>query len=562
MKPFRRETALYLLAFVLALAVRVIKLGAPPLTDLEAGWALQALRVTQGANPALGSQPAYVLLTSILFFLYGSGTNFLARLVPALTGSALVFVPYLFRDRLKPRPGLILAFFLALDPGLTALSRQAGSSILAVTFLLSAWGFWNQKQARWAGIFFGLALLSGLSLWAGLLGLALTWAIRQGMERGSQTGSAPRPARSEWISALWFAAGTIIVAGTLFFLAPNGLGAWMSSLPDYLRGWTQVSGVSSGWMGSSLIAYQPLAVILGLIAIVRGWIYGSRRVMRLSLWAAVAFLLALFYPAHQASDLAWMLIPLWSLAALELARNVRVFPQERKEVLGVAGLSALILIFMWLDFLAFLQAGAPSDQATVRMWLLFGSLFLLVVSVLLVAVGWSMRSARLGAVWGIAAALGLYSFAALTGAAGLRAAPGAELWSAGSAPAQADLLLTTVNQMSDWSRNNINAQPVTIAGIDSPALEWLLRDRKVDVVAALDAASSPPMVITTDQNDPSLNAGYRGQSFIWRQEPLWANASFSDGLRWIAFRQMPQSSETIIVWVRSDLFIDSTAPKP
>src|SRR5581483_9036019 len=456
MKPFRRETALYLFAFVLALAVRVIKLGASRLTDLEAKWALQALGVTQGTHPVLGSQPAYVLLTSILFFLYGSGTNFLARLIPALTGSALAFVPYFFRDRLKPRPGFILAFFLALDPGLGSLSRHAGGPIVAVTVLLSRWGFWKQKQARWAGGLFGLALLSGSSLWAGLLGLGLTWTIRQGMERGSQTESAQRPARSEWLSALWSALGTIVVVGTLFFLSPNGLSAWLSSLPDYVSGWIHASGVSSGWMTFSLIAYQPLAVIFGVIAIARGWWFGSRRVIRLSLWAAVSLLLPLFYPAHQVNDLVGMLIPLWSLAALELARSVNILPEERREVLGIIGLGALIMIFMWLDFLAFLQTPAPSDQATVRMWLLFGSLFLLVVSVLLVAMGWSLRSARLGAVWGLVVALGIYSFGAMTGAASLRVAPGAELWSAGDTLAESDLLLTTVNQMSNWSENNIN----------------------------------------------------------------------------------------------------------
>jgi len=60
--------------------------------------------VAQGAHPALGSQPAYILLTSIVFFFYGGGTDFLARLVPALVGSALVLVPFLFRDRLKRAP--------------------------------------------------------------------------------------------------------------------------------------------------------------------------------------------------------------------------------------------------------------------------------------------------------------------------------------------------------------------------------------------------------------------------------------------------------------------------
>lgn len=563
MKPFRHETALYLFAFFLALTLRLIKLGALPLTGAEARWALQALGVAQGTHPALGSNPAYILLTSVLFFAFGGGTNFLARLIPALIGSALVFVPVLFQERLKPRPSLILAFGLALDPGLVALSRQAGSPVLAVTFLLFAWGLWGRKQMQWAGVFAGLALLSGPWLWAGLLGLALTWAIRQGLERGSQTESVKMPARGEWLTALWFALGTIVLGGTLFFLSPNGLSAWLSGLPAYIRGWGsgQPPGMSAGLILFSLAAYQPLALILAVIATVRGWINGSRRVISLSLWMFVALLLALFYPAHRISDLAWMLIPLWALAALELARSLNVFPEERGEVLGVVVLSVLILVFIWFDFLALLQTPAASDQATLRTWLLFGSFFLLIVSILLVAVGWSIRSARLGAVWGLTAALGVYSLGAMISATGLRAIPGAvEMWGSDRDLAQSDLLLMTVNQMSDWSKDNINAQPVTIVGVDSPALEWLLRGHEVRQVDVLDASASPPIVITTNQNNPALAAGYRGQSFMWRQEPSWNQARFADWLRWLAFHQIPQNPEAIILWVRSDLFIDSTAP--
>ena len=389
MKPFRHQTALYVIVFLLALAVRLIRLGTWTLTDVEAQWALQALGVAQGAHPALGSNPAYVLLTTIVFFFYGGGTNFWARFVPALAGSFIVFVPFLFRERLKPRPSLILAFFLAFDPGLVALSRQAGSSILAVTFVLFAWGFWQRKRPQLAGVFAGLALLSGASLWEGLLGLGLTWAILQALEARRKTESASSPVRGEWLSALWYGIGTLLVGGTLFFLSPNGLSAWLSSLPEYLSGWTRSSGISAGMMIFSLIAYQPLAVILAAIAIVRGWINGSRRIMRLSIWALVALLLALFYPFHQVSDLVWMLIPLWSLAALELARVVNVLPEERRQVIGVAGLSIFILFFVWLQFLFITTLPIPSSQASDRIWLLFGSLILLVICVLLVAVGWS-----------------------------------------------------------------------------------------------------------------------------------------------------------------------------
>jgi len=270
----------------------------------------------------------------------------------------------------------------------------------------------------------------------------------------------------------------------------------------------------------------------------------------------------LFYPFHQVSDLVWTLIPLWSLAALELARAVNVWPEERRQVIGVAGLSIFILFFVWLQFLFITTLPIPSSQASDRIWLLFGSLLLLVICVLLVAVGWSARTARLGATWGVAVALGIYSFGAMLGAGNLRVTQGQEMWTADKTPAQADLLLMTANEMSDWSKDNINAQPITIIGLDSPALEWLLRGHQISTVSALDASASPPLVITTGQNNPALAAKYRGESFIWREGPLWDNAAASDWMRWLAYHEMPQSTETIIFWARNDLFLDTKGTKP
>ncbi len=571
MRRFRHESALYFLAFILALAVRLVKLGSLPLTDSEARWALQALGVAQGARPVLGSQPAYILLTSILFYCLGAGTNFLARLIPAVAGSGLALAPRLFANRLKPRPSVILAFLLALDPGLVAISRQAGSGILAITFVLLAWGFWDNRRFAWAGVFAGLALMSGPMLWAGALGLAVTWAILQIFNASGRSSSlasdgdpeAQPPAGRAWLPALWYAIGVIVLGGTLFFLAPNGLSAWVSALPDYLGGWVRSSGIPMGMLVFSLLAYQPLGVILAILVTVRGWWQGSRRVMSLSLWTLIALLLALFYPAHQVSDLAWMLIALWALASLELARALNILPQERNEVLGVVALTVIILAFIWLNFLGLLQTAVDSEQATLRAWLLLGSFFLLVISILLVAVGWSVRSARFGAVLGLTVALGLYSIGAMAGAAGVRTIPDAtEMWAAGSSLPEADLLLQTVDQMSDWSKDNINSQPVTIAGIDSPALQWLLRDHGVSVVTALDASSAPPIVITTVQNNPALAARYRGESFVWREDPQWSQTALLDWLRWVGFHQVLQNPQSVILWVRTDLFIDSTAPKP
>jgi hypothetical protein len=562
MRSFRRESAWYALALVLAIGMRFIGLGAEPLNDLEAKWALQALGVAGGTHAALGSQTLYVLLTSVVFYVYGGATNALARLIPAAAGSAMVLLPALFRNRLKPRPALILAFLIALEPGMVALSRQAGTSVLTLATAFAAWGLWERGRFRWAGVCAGLALLSGPALWVGLLGLGLTWAIWQPFRLANVPAGGDTKAfwPRSLLGSLWFALGTIAFVGTLSALVPSGISAWMAGLPEYVAGWTHASRVSAGLMAFSILAYQPLGVLLSAVAIVRGWRRGLRRIRFLSIWMVVAFLLSIFYPDRQIVDLGWMLIPLWALAAFELAYDLNVRPDERGQVLGAGAVVLLILVFVWLDFLGLSQFGALPDQAAARIWLMFGSLLLLVLSLLLVAAGWSARVARFGTIWGLVGTLSVYSLAASMGAAGLRRMPDAvEMWRPGGTLPQAGLLLGTVQDMSDWSDYNANSQSVTIAGINSPALRWLLRQRVVNVQEAVGAAVDAPMVLTVDRNDPGLAARYRGEAFALRRTPLWEQTGLSQWVDWLSFHQVPQQTETVILWVRNDLFLNAKA---
>jgi len=571
-RHFKHEGWLYALAFLLAIALRFIQLGAMPLTDAEAAPALQALHIAQGLKPALSPYPLYILFTSTLFFIYGAGTDFFARFFPALIGSVLVFAPLLFANRIKPRSSLILAFFIALDPGLVALSRQAASPMLAVAFLLFAWGFYHQNKASLAGFFAALALLSGPSIWAGILGLGITWAILQAINsrRPSQSAvdietvaaESQPPTFNFRLSTISLVA-TFLTVGTLFFIAPNGLSAALASIPAFITSWLTPSDVPAGRLFLSLLAYQPLGFLLVIIAMIRGWRVGSRRIIPLSVWFLVALLLAIFNPSRQLADLAWALIPLWAMAALELTRNVDVFIEERSEVAGVIFLTAFIWTFAWLDFSGLTTLPVESREYLMRFWLLVGSLFLIVMSLLLVAAGWSIRIARIGGIWGLALALGTLGLGGAIGSAGLRGLSHPELWWPANIPTQSHLLESTVSEISEWGLGNDYAAPVMIVGVDSPALEWTLRERQVFVVESLDMSSAPYFVITPLQDDPALSSTYRGQDFTWRQTPLWNVTLPQDWARWVALREMPQSNETIILWARDDLFLDSapsTAP--
>jgi hypothetical protein len=574
----KNEGWLFWLAFLIALGFRIIQLGASPLTDPEATLALQALHIAQGKAPLLGPQPGYILFTSILFGIIES-TNFMARFVPAIVGSTLVFVPYFFRDKVKPFPALILAFFFAVDPGLVALSRQANGTILAVTFLLFACGMWRNQRAIPAGIFAGLALLSGPSLWAGLLVLALTWVFLQGIESKRTVSDESKVVEPSLVSnspftsfelrpALQALIVTLLLGGTLFFLSPNGLSAWLSALPAYLKGWTSASPLTPGRMIFAFFAYEPLGIFLAVLSLIRGYRTKSRRILPTGLWLGVSLLLAIFY--RQSSELVWAIIPLLTLAALELARAFHIFAEERVEV-GVVVLALMILLaYIWFDISKI--ALDPSSQlaaTTLPVFgrniqisgapyvILLGAVLIIILCVSFVAFGWSVRTAWLGTTWAFVLFLGVYSLGAAWGSSGMRSLNGLELWAPDPAPAQANLLRASVDDVSEFSLGHTDSQPVIIMGIDSPALEWILQNREVDLVSELNPQVAPPIVITPLMNDLGLPSAYRGQDFTWRQRPLWEGIKTPDWIRWLVFRQLPRDNETIILWVRDDLFPDA-----
>ena len=108
--------------------------------DLEASNALQALQLANGGTAIVGGQPGYVILTSFLFFIFGH-SEFWARLLPALFGAGLVFIPLLFRRWIGENVSLILALFFAIEPGFITLSRTSTGTMIAFVGLLAALGF-------------------------------------------------------------------------------------------------------------------------------------------------------------------------------------------------------------------------------------------------------------------------------------------------------------------------------------------------------------------------------------------------------------------------------------
>ena len=598
------EHAFYALALALAVGLRFLNLGALPLSDFEADWALQALRVVQGLRPAIGPNPAYVHLTAILFYIFGA-TNFLARFWPALAGCVFVLAPWSLRSRIGRVPALVLAFGLALDPGLVAISRLAGGPALAITGLVLAGLMWLEGHRPAAGFFAGLALLSGPSVWFGLLGLVLVWAftsvfkrslpaqaeeqaeVQQAKDEETVAGPAPmsaeqdksadavqsqsapaepgqsahaEPGRSlrweEVRGALAWGLGTLLVVGSLFVLSPKGLPAFVMSFVESLRGWWILSDVPLWRLLLTLPAYEILPLGFGIAGAVRGILKRDADSIRLGVWALVALVLALIYPGKQTSDLAWMLLPLWILAAIELGHHFDFEGINRWELVGVITLVLTLLVFGWLDLAGVTTMDLGTQEARMRLYLLPAVVLLIGLSLLLVRAGWSAHVARLGGVWSGVLALAAFTLAMSTGAAGVREPLTVELWQPEPRTSRVDVLLKVANQISDLN-TGVNGQlPLTVLGVDSPALQWLFRDWQVQDVNALAPGATPEMVISS-VDKLSLAADYRGEPLPLSEVADWSHATPSDWLKWFVYRQMPILRQDIILWVRSDLMLDS-----
>jgi len=567
------EFALYWLAFILALVMRLYQLGAAALSEVEAGWALQALELARGTAVTLGPQPLYVLLTSLLFSIV-KDTNFLARFFPALMGSLLIWLPFCFRRWMGDsdwlhRAGVVMAIGLALDPGLISLSRQAGSLMPALVFTLFALAGLYNRRMIWAGVCTALALLSGAAFLQGLLILAISWGLYSLFRERlvvSEEGESSREITTEPIASASIRGGaiafllTLLFAGSLFLLHPQGLGALADTLPAYLKSWVPPSGIPLLRLPASLLVYQLIVVIFAIIGALRAalghWEDQRSRLLLIgiSLWAMVALILPLLYAGRQVGDLAWALIPLWALASTEISRAFLADEDTNTHLVG-GGLGLLLCIFAVISWINLLSIGRYQTELIIYVAIIVGAFFLGLVAALLVIAGWSVKAAKLGVVWSLCVLLGLFMISNAWGMSIVRQNGAQELWNTAPTTGQADQFMTTLSDFSSWN-TGLRDQLAVVSLADTTALRWVLRDYpNAHFETSLSSTESPPVVITLKgSEEPKLAQNYRGQDFVWHVYPGWQGVFPPDFINWLAFRQAPLSEDQIILWARTDIF--------
>jgi hypothetical protein len=553
------EQALFFFILLIALGIRILRIGDFPLSDYEAVHALQAFQVSNGDGGGFSPGPAYPLLTGVTFFLLADD-NVYARIWPILAGCCLVLFPYLIRSLIGRKAALIMAIGFALDPSFVAFSRIAGNEIMAVGFGAMALGLAYNRRSILAGIFGGLMLLSGPSALQGLIALGTAFILGYLLSRRDllspliPQGSAEKNKRDLQLGTL--AAGSVIlVLGTLFFLFPEGLGALTSILPAYLSGWVSSSGITTGRLLASLVIYNPIVLIFSIMAIIQGWRKKDPASQWLSLWAGTTFVLVFVYPGRDVLGLAWLLVPLWGLAAIEIAKYFRLEGAETIPAMGQAALIVILMALSWLN-LAGLNLSAGNVQSIQLRWAVVGGTVVLAgITTLLIGLGWDIKTAKQGLVWGLLLGFGLYGISSTWALSQLRPNGEQELFAPLPVAKNSGDLQITLGDLSEWRTGIRNSLDVVLT-TSAPSLSWEMRNwTDARFLNTIPVGELPSVIITReDQPEPNLSIGYRGQDFAWWATPGWDGVLPENWPNWLVFRNAAQIDTHLVLWARVDLF--------
>jgi hypothetical protein len=562
-KKLTTETLLFGLAFLLAILFRFVLLGQPSLGDHEASNAIQALLSSDGRQVNIGGQPGYVALSSFLFFVFNT-SDFAARFWPALFGSCLIMVPLLFRKYFGQTTTLILAFVLAIDPGLISISRFADGTMIVVAATLTAVGFYLAKEPILCGIFFGIGVIAGPDFYplAISLGIALIFIqIKNPADDASEDAISSKPA---WRWGYCILAGiiTAILISTQFFVRTNGISGIGSALVDYLNSWKQIGDVTLPTFLTLFVFIQFPIFLLGVWGLLRGLLSKQPLTHFLGLWWGIGVVLLIVNPSRSASTLAWVSIPLLGLAAIQITNIVEKIKFPSK-IVGLAQMAATIslIIFALLNFINLVNF-PEADTLLLRNRLIgiILPIVLLIILTLLLAWGWNTDSAKNGLLVGFAVLIVAYMIGSAWKTAGWTGKPAFELWRVGETIVGDELLLKPTTDLSRWSNGQANRIDIGIVGIDSPSLLWALRDfEKITSENVIPVNTTPSVVITSTDFEFTSQSIYRGQGILWSVRPDINQMKLRDWVKWTLFRTTPLLKSEIILWARNDLFKGTTA---
>lgn len=575
------ESLVYAVVFLVALGLRAIQLGSTPLNEAEARQAMAAWHLVSPHAPGAGTvESPLIFAAAALTFALSGASNAGGRLLPMLGGTLLVFVPLAFRHRLGRGPMLIASAFLALSPVAIGASRQmsgTGLAMLTLALMLAAVDRWlDGHKPHWAvlaGIALGAALLADYGTPLALISLALGLAFAVFTdEEGLLTPLALRSAIAAFPWRTFFTAllGAVILPATLFFAAPQGLGAAADQLARLVNGLAHPTP-GAAYLGVVLLFYHPVLLLFGGIGAWQASQSEQPWQRLLAGWGIAALIVSLIYRGAQPEHALWSVLPLAALAGLAVADlPAQQHDAPRWSPWGVAAAFVALLGMIFASLSQWLEAphlftipmeaapdealfAVPLELALTALWGI-----LLVLLWLTAASMWGSRIAWRGVALGVLLVGALISAGQGASLAFTRATSPFEPFHVAPAQPVLDDLVATASQIGNWATGFPYSASLSIQADPNGALAWALRDfTGATYVVRADPRVRSIMVITpADGSDPALGSSYVGQDFTiqkaWTPQGLQAK----DLLRWLFYRSAPTppAEERVILWVREDIY--------
>lgn len=579
------ETFAYLAVFLIALGLRWFNLGAAPLSDAEARQAFAAWSLLHPAAAGAGSIDSPLTFGGLaLSFALAGTTTAAARFLPMLGGLALAFTPVLFRDYLGRAGTWLAVLLLALSPGAVAASRMVGGASYAMLGLVAALLAFQRHLATQQP---GYLMLAGVGLAASLLAdfgapIALLAPLLGGgfMLLTDEEGHfswpdirqqlAAIPWRYLWIGLL----PALALIGTLFFLAPAGLGALADQLGRFASGLIRRNpGVP--YLGITLAVYDIMLLVFGLVGAWLASQSASPWQRFLAGWGIAALLLGLLYPGAGPVHGLWSILPLAMLSApaiLALFEEEDEVPRWGTYLHGLAVIALCGMFFASLTrhLTAPRMVSLPGNPNlnNIPLDLIFTILWLVAIVGLWFGLAslWSTRAAWRGTgLGGLVIGL-LISMGQSASLASTRATSAYDIIHPSPAQVELDLLVETAQEVSKLAVGNPRDAGIVVVAPPDGALAWALRDfTDVTYTAQVDASVQSVMVITpVEGTDPALGSAYVGQDFPIVRRWLPEGLPMAELVKWVLYRSAASQPQTdwVILWVREDIYrlVPATGP--
>jgi len=558
------EPLIIFFVFLIALMIRFIRLGSTPLTSGEMDLSWQALQVARGEPIEVGSQIAYIGLTSLGFYLTQANA-FMARFWPALLGGLFAMVPLLWKHKLGFKVALPLALLLAIDPLQIASSRIINSPLISMAGLVAGFSFLRIKKPALAGISLGIGLLGGLSFWLGLLPLVIAFYLGKVGKVGEklnneETGSDSRgsdPQKPWWSIIPWFL-GTILMVGSCFFLEPSGLGSTFGGLVSFFQRFSIPSGVKIWQMLLALLTYGFIPLVVGIFAGTKAFLKKDQLGIFLLAWSVLSLLTLLIQPGRQVLDLTLVILPLWVLTARFVFSNFELPVNGMGVRFALALFTIVILGFVLINIRSisltdFGQVGMINHLIAIA-----AGVILLIISILLVGFGWKFEFALSGLFFGLAI-FTIFSTLALSlpGIMG-RSGNKAELWQTDPISSNGDVIVDIIAETSDRMVGEPFEVDVAVIGNGAQIHPWILRDfRNIYFYSNLPSNLMPGFILTDQDLSSQVFSTYRGNEFLIGKQPSWGSFRLQEVVFWMITRNVTYEQQKIFLWVRTDLLLSN-----